>query len=372
MKKDYYLVLGIERNATSEDVKKAFRRLAFEHHPDRNKGDGAEQRFKEINEAYQVLSDPQKRTTYDQFGNVDGSTFGKGFEGFEFGGMGDIFDAFFGAASTGKRTAQRGGDLRAELTVSFVEAVFGCEQELEVNRVETCVDCRGSGAEKGTKPENCINCGGTGRVQRVERTIFGRFVNVVSCDRCHGEGKVVSKICPGCGGAGRRKNLRRLTVVVPPGVDAGFQLRLSGEGSAGILGGSPGDLFVQLHVEPHEVFERNGSDIVYSLPLNFAQAALGDRVEVPTLDGVANLEITPGTQNGHVFRIGGKGAPRPGGGKRGDQLVKVRVVTPTSLDEKQKKLFEELKAYLAGGVEVGAKTSSKEGKSILDKIKDAF
>ncbi|MBI2859340.1 MAG: molecular chaperone DnaJ [Chloroflexi bacterium] len=371
MNKDYYQILGIERNATSEDVKKAFRRLAFECHPDRNKLDGAEERFKAINEAYQVLSDPAKRTTYDQFGNVEGSPFGKGFDGFGFGGMGDIFDAFFGTAASGKKTPQKGSDLNARLDISFEQAIFGCEQELEVTRVETCAECRGRGAEKGTKPESCINCGGTGRVQRVERSVFGRFVNVVSCEKCHGEGKVITRLCPVCSGAGRMKKLKRMTVVVPAGVDGGYQLRLSGEGNAGTLGGPGGDLFVQLSVQAHDHFQREGTDIIYILPLNFAQAALGDRVEVPTLDGKANLDITPGTQHGDSFRIGGKGSPRPGGGRRGDQIVKVKIVTPTGLDEDQRRLFEDLKASLER-VPVGARPAAKEGKGLFGKLKDAF
>ncbi|MDO8473782.1 MAG: molecular chaperone DnaJ [Dehalococcoidia bacterium] len=372
MKRDYYQVLGVEKDATPEDVKKAFRKLAFQHHPDRNNENGAEGRFKEINEAYQVLSDTEKRATYDRVGHVDGANvFGRGFEGFEYGGLGDIFDAFFGANSTaGSRTPQRGTDLRAELSISFEEAVFGCERELQMTRMEGCPDCRGSGAEKGTKPETCSNCGGTGRVQRVERSIFGRFVNVVSCDKCRGTGKVITRLCPRCSGAGREKNLRRLTVVVPPGVDGSCQLRLSNEGSAGAWGGPCGDLYVQLAVGSHQLFKRDGPDILYTLPLNFAQAALGDKVEVPTIDGMARLDIHAGTQNGELFRIAGRGAPKPGGGKRGDHLVKVSVVTPTALDESQRQLFEELKRSLNGG-EV-AQQEQREGKSILDRIKGKF
>lgn len=370
MKKDYYQVLGVARDATPEDIKKAFRKLAFEHHPDRNKDNGAEARFKEINEAYQVLCDTEKRATYDRLGHVDSeSVFGRGFDGFQYGGLGDIFDAFFGAGQPGRRMPQRGADLHAELSIAFEEAVFGCEHELQLTRMETCAACRGTGAEKGTKPENCSNCGGSGRVQRVERSVFGRFVNVVTCDKCHGEGKVITKPCPACGGAGREKNLRRLTVVVPPGVDAGYQLRLSNEGGAGVWGGSPGDLYVQLNVAPHKLFQREGSDVLYTLPLNFAQAALGDRVEVPTLDGMAHIDIHPGTQNGEVFRIGGKGAPRPGGGRRGDQMVRVKVVTPSNLDERQRRLFEELRSTLGP---YGAGERAREGKGILDKIKGAF
>ena len=371
MNKDYYQVLGVERDATSEDVRKAFRKLAFQHHPDRNKENGAEERFKEINEAYQVLSDPEKRTSYDQFGRTDGGGLGRGFEGFDFGGMGDIFDAFFGAGgSAGGRAPQGGQDIRCEVSISFEEAVFGCDREIQVARMENCPDCRGSGAEKGTKPESCANCGGAGRVQRVERSVFGRFVNVVTCDRCQGDGKVISRLCPKCGGAGRSKNVRRLTVAIPAGVDSGFQVRMNGEGNAGTRGGPCGDLYIHLNVSTHALFQRKGSEIIYSLPLNFAQAALGDRVEVPTLDGPAYVDIRPGAQNGDVFRLGGKGAPRPGGGRRGDQLVRVQVVTPSALDEKQRRLFEELKQAM--GPEPAVSGSDKEGKSILDRIKKAF
>lgn len=373
MKRDYYMVLGVQKDATPEDIKKAFRKLAFQHHPDRNSENGAEERFKEINEAYQVLSDIEKRATYDRVGHVEGAdVFGRGFQGFEYGGgLGDIFDAFFGAnSSANARTPQRGADLRTELSVSFEEAVFGCERELQVTRMENCPDCKGNGAEKGTKPETCSNCGGNGRVQRVERSMFGRFVNVATCDRCQGTGKVTTRKCPRCSGAGREKNLRRLTVVVPPGVDGGLQLRLSNEGSAGIWGGQSGDLYVQLAVAPHQLFQRNGPDILYTLPLNIAQAALGDKVDVPTIDGVSRLEISPGTQNGEIVRIAGKGAPRPGGGKRGDQLVKVSVLTPTALDDNQRRLLEELRRSLNG--EDDEQKVQREGKGILDRIKRKF
>ncbi|MEW6033596.1 MAG: molecular chaperone DnaJ [Chloroflexota bacterium] len=356
MNRDYYRVLGVGRNATPEEVKKAFRRLAFQHHPDRNRDEGAEGRFKEINEAYQVLSDPERRASYDRYGMVDvGGLYGRGFEGFDFGGLGDIFDAFFGGAARVRRGPRRGADVNVQFTISFEEAVFGCEREVEVRRVEPCARCRGTGCQPGTSPERCANCGGSGEVQRVERSIFGRFVNVVPCDRCGGEGKVVLQPCTGCSGRGRERRLCRLVVRIPPGVDDGFQVCLSAEGDSGLWGGPSGDLYVQLTMSPHPLFQRDGQDILYELPLNFAQAALGDRVEVPTLDGPMAVEIPAGTQNGDAFRLKGRGAPSPGGGRRGDQLARVRVVTPTSLDERQRELLRELKDSLGHSQASGGK-----------------
>ena len=310
-KRDYYEVLGIDRGASEEDIKRAFRKLAFKYHPDHNREDGAEEKFKEINEAYEVISDPDKRAKYDRFGHAGIEGFGRGFEGFDiFGGFGDIFDTFFGGATTAtRRGPQRGSDIRYGLKISFEEAVFGCEKELEVSRIENCSMCHGIGSRPGTQPTRCPNCNGTGQVRRTQQSIFGRFVNVTTCERCHGDGRVITDPCPQCHGTGKERKTRSVTVEVPAGVEYGSQIRRSGEGDAGVWGGSPGNLYVTLQVEEHELFTRSGDDILYDLPINFAQAALGDEVEFPTLDGDATLKIPPGTQSGRIFRIKGRGVP---------------------------------------------------------------
>jgi molecular chaperone DnaJ len=366
--RDFYEVLGVPRNASQEEIKKAFRRLAMQYHPDRNKEPGAEARFKEINEAFEVLSDPEKRAAYDRFGHAGaaGTGAGRGFEGFSnFAGFGDIFDAFFGSMrrSTGP---QRGADLRYNLTLTFEEAVFGTEKEIEVTRSEQCSFCGGSGAEPGSRPERCPSCGGSGEIRRVQQSIFGQFVNVSTCERCHGEGRIVTRACTHCRGTGRERKVRKLQVKIPPGVDSGQQLRLSGEGEAGSHGGPPGNLYVLLQVQEHPYFKRDEDDIILDLPINIAQAALGDEVEVPTLEGKAELKIPPGTQTGRIFELKGKGVPHLRGGGRGDQIVRVRVVTPTNLTNEQKRLLREL-----------AKTFNDnslphEEKSLFEKIKSAL
>src|SRR5258708_941556 len=271
---DYYEVLGITRTATPEEIKKAFRRLAMQYHPDRNKEPEAETRFKEINEAFEVLSDPEKRSAYDRFGHAGlNQQGGPGFEGFgNFGGFGDIFDAFFGGGARQRRGPSRGADLRYNLTLAFEEAIFGVTKEIEVSRTEQCAFCGGLGAEPGSKPERCPSCNGSGEIRRVQQSIFGQFVNVTQCDRCHGEGRVISSPCTHCRGTGRERKSRNLEVKIPPGVDNGQQLRLSNEGEAGVQGGPPGNLYVLLQVSEHERFKRDEDDIIYDLPINFAQA----------------------------------------------------------------------------------------------------
>lgn len=350
-RKDYYRVLGLDRSATPEEVRKAFRRLAFEHHPDRNRQQGAEARFKEINEAYQVLSDPPSRAAYDRSGVIESrSTFGKGFDGFEFGGMGDIFDAFFGGASGARRTPQKGSDLRVEMAISFEEAIFGCRKDIEVSRLEVCPECRSSGCKPGTAPDKCSACSGTGQMQRAERSVFGRFVNVVPCDHCNGDGKVVLQPCTRCGGKGRERQTRRLKATVPLGVDQGHRLCLSTEGDAGLWGGPAGDLYVVLAVAAHPVLKREGEHLLYDLPLDFAQAALGDRLEIPSLEGPVSLDVPPGTQTGHMLRVKGKGARKLGGNGRGDLLARARVVTPTTLGDRERQLLEQLREALRSNV----------------------
>jgi molecular chaperone DnaJ len=367
-KRDYYKVLGIDRNASAADIKKAFRKRAFEHHPDHNKDDGAEENFKEVNEAYEVLSDPEKRAVYDRFGHAGAQGFGgRGFEGVDFGGFGDIFEAFFGGATNARRASpQRGGDLRYSLTISFEDAVFGCEKELEIVRTERCSVCHGSRSAPGSQPERCPACNGTGEIRRAQRSIFGQFVNVVACSQCHGEGKTISRPCPNCRGQGKERATRKIAVNIPAGVDGSTQIRLSGEGDAGKNGGSPGSLYVTLSVKKHKFFMRDGNDILYDLPINFAQAALGDELDIPTLDGDSILKIPAGCQTGRIFRLKEKGVPYLRGRGRGDQLVRIHVATPQSLNSSQKKVFKEL----AKSLEKAQLT--EDDKSFFGRVKDTF
>lgn len=351
VKRDYYDVLGVSRDATDGEIKKAFRRLAFEHHPDRNREDGASDKFKELNEAYEVLSDVDKRTAYDRFGHsgTEG-LFGRGFEGvdFGFGGLGDIFDAFFGGASTTARSAsQSGADLRCNVAISFEEAALGCEKEINITRIEACSICHGSGAKPGSKPSQCSICGGTGQVRRVQRSLFGQFVNAATCNRCHGEGSIITEHCQQCRGDGIQKHRRSISVKIPPGVDDGSGVRLSGGGNAGVRGGYPGDLYVMLSVRKHDFFTREGDNVLYKLPINFAQAALGTEAKVPTLYGESKLNIPAGSQTGKVFRLKDKGVPHLHRGGRGDQMVELLVVTPDSLTKQQRQIFEELNKSLS-------------------------
>jgi molecular chaperone DnaJ len=343
-KRDYYDVLGIGRNATDEEIRRVFRKLAFKYHPDHNHGDGAEEQFKEINEAYQVLSDPDKRAAYDRFGHEGAEGFfGRGFEGFGFGGLGDIFETFFGGATTASRHAPRQGtDLRYQTTITFEEAAFGCEKEINISRTENCTLCHGVGSKPGSQPSQCPNCNGSGQVRRTHHTLFGRFVNTSTCSRCNGEGRIITEPCPRCRGTGKEKQQRDIPIKIPAGVDDGSQLRLSGEGDTGTRGGPPGDLYIILAVQEHEFFIRDGDDILYELPINFAQAALGTEVEVPTLDGKSKLKIPPGSQTGTVFQLKGKGIPHLHRHGRGDQLVTLFAATPESLTNEQRQLLRKL------------------------------
>ena len=345
---DYYEILGISRDASDEEVKKAFRKLAFQYHPDRNRNDGAEEKFKEINEAYEVLSDANKRAAYDQFGHAGTEGFfTRGFEGFDFGGFGDIFETFFGGMTAASRRApQRGADLHYQAAISFEESVFGCEKELRLKRTEVCSLCRGTGSESGSQPDRCPKCNGTGQVRKVQRSLFGRFINTTVCDRCHGEGTIITRPCPQCRGTGREKQQRQISIKIPPGIEDGSQMRLSGEGEAGKRGGSSGDLYVALSVSKHEFFVRDGYDILYELPLNFAQAALGAEVEVPTPYGKTRLNIPAGSQTGKTFRLKDKGVTHLQRNGRGDQIVTLFVATPESLTKQQRQLFQELASTL--------------------------
>lgn len=373
-KRDYYDVLGVSRNATDDEVKKAFRRLAKQYHPDANKEQGAEARFVEINEAYEVLSDPQKRATYDRFGHAGvGNGMGAGFGDFGgFSSINDLFETFFAGAAGAQRRAgsQRGADLRHDLTITFEEAVFGCQKEIELPRWETCSNCRGSGAQPGTSTSRCSACQGTGEIRRVQQSIFGQFVNVTMCERCRGEGRVITTPCEKCRGQGRVRNNRRVVVNIPAGVDDGINVRVTGEGEVSARGGTPGNLYVILTVKPHPFFKRQGNDIIYELPISFAQAALGDEAEVPTVDGkTTTLKVPPGTQSGRSFRLKGMGVPVVHSSARGDQHVVVKVVTPTNLTPEQKHLLEEFARLEREQSEQNDKNIFR---NLFEKTKDVF
>ncbi len=343
-KRDYYEILGIHRNATEEQIKGAFRKLAFKYHPDHNHESGAEEKFKELNEAYEVLSDSDKRAAYDHFGHSGSNgLFGQGFDGVTFSGLGDIFDAFFGETTRASYQApQAGADLHHNLSLTLEEAAFGTEKEINILRTEHCSLCQGIGSAPNTQPNRCPNCSGSGQVRRTQQSIFGRFTNITSCPQCHGEGRRISEPCPQCHGTGKEKRLRNIMVKIPAGVDNSSRLRLNGEGEAGTRGSPTGNLYITVSVKEHEFFVRDGDDILYELPINFAQAALGAEVEVPTLEDNVKLKIPAGSQTGQVFQFKRKGVPHLHGRGRGDQFVTLRIVTPESLNEQQRRLFEEL------------------------------
>lgn len=348
-KRDYYEVLGVDRNVDDRTLKRAFRKLAQQYHPDVNKNPDAESNFKEINEAYQVLSDPQKRAAYDRFGHAGlGGAGGFSDFGAGFGDLGSIFEEFFtgfgGATRGGRRAPRRGADLRVDISLSFEDAAFGAERELDVPRLEACDRCNGSGAEPGTTPERCPTCGGSGEVQRRQQSpLFGTIVTASTCPTCNGEGEVVSSPCAQCHGRKRVQQTRKIKVNIPAGVDDGTRIRLAGEGEAGALGGPRGNLYVVVNVEPHPIFLRNEFDLHMELPVNVAQAALGATVSIPTLDGeMEELDIPAGTQTGKSFRKRGLGIPRLQRSGRGDLIVTVRVVTPTELSHEQEELFRQL------------------------------
>ena len=360
-KRDYYEVLGLKKGATEDEIKKAYRRLAKENHPDMNPGDkGAEARFKEIGEAYEVLSDPEKRTRYDQFGfaGVDpnfnaggagaGGGFGGGFGGFGDFDIGDIFDSFFGGGGTRSSGAarasapRRGENIRVQAELTFEEAAFGCSKEIPVSRIENCPECGGSGCEKGTTPEVCKRCSGTGSVRSQVRTAFGVMSSTSPCPDCSGAGRIIHSPCPKCRGKGAVRKNTTAKVAFPAGIDDGQTLSVHGLGHRGLNGGVAGDLLVTVSVLPHSQFERDGFNVYYDMPITITQAALGDSVEVPTLDGKVKYTIPDGTQTGTVFRLRGKGIQRLNASGRGDQFVKVRVETPMNLTSEQKELLRKL------------------------------
>ena len=370
-KRDYYDVLNISRDASEEDIKKAFRKLALEFHPDRNRSEGAEGRFKEVNEAYQILSDAKKRSDYDRFGHAAvGANGGRGFDGYEnFGGFGDIFDAFFGGGfgsqtRTSANVPRRGNDLQTRLTITFNEAVFGAEKDIDIQRIDVCDRCQGSRSEPDSDKTLCNNCNGSGQVRRSHQGFFGQFVQVTTCSVCGGEGNLISDPCTQCRGAGRERRKRRLAVTIPAGIDDGTQIRLNREGEAGLNGGSPGDLYVLLDIQGHEVFQRTGNDIHLSIPVSVPQATLGATLEVATLEGDQRITIPAGTQPGDQIMLKNKGVPHLRSNRRGDQIVTVRVEVPKSLTEDQRRLFAALSESM-GDEGVG-------GKGLFNKVKDVL
>ncbi len=370
-KADYYDTLGVNRNASEAEIKQAFRKLARQYHPDVNKEPDAETRFKEINEAYETLRDPQKRRAYDLFGHSNGRGAGgmpRGVDPADMGGIGDIFDAFFGAGArpSARSGPEAGADLRLDLTLEFAEAVFGAEKDIEVSRLESCAACSGSGAEPGSKISTCPSCKGQGQVRRMQSNLFGQFTTVATCSRCGGQGRVPTVRCGACVGSGRTKQQRTITVKVPAGVDTGLRIRLGGQGEAGPRGGPRGDLYVFITVRPDERFQREDDDIHLDYRVNFAQAALGDSVQVPTLEGNESLEIPPGTQSGSVFTLRRRGVPHLNGGGRGDQHVHVQVEVPKRLTAEQKELLRELSRTF------GNAANPHDDKGFFDKMKDAL
>ena len=351
-KSDYYELLGVNRSASEEEIKKAYRKLALKYHPDRNPGDKqAEEKFKKVSEAYQVLSDAQKRSQYDQFGHAafgEGGPFAGGFDftaGFE-DIFGDIFGEFFGGAAGRRRGRVRGEDLRYNLTLSFEETVSGTEKKIKIPKHGTCESCHGSGAKPGTSPQTCPTCRGRGQISFQQ----GFFSVSRTCNQCQGQGTVIKNPCVSCGGAGRVRKMYTLNVKIPAGVDTGSRLKLRGEGEMAPAGGVPGDLYVVIQVEPHPIFVRENHDILCDMPITFVQAALGAEIDVPTLDGKVKLKVPPGTQSGKIFRLKGKGIKDVHGYHQGDQHVRITVETPTHLTARQKELLTEFAAI--GGEEV--------------------
>ncbi len=369
-KRDYYEVLGVGKDASKDEIKKAYRKLSKKYHPDINKEADAADKFKEISEAYEALSDDQKRAQYDRFGHTDPNQ-GFGGGGADFGGFGgfeDIFNTFFGGGGSRRRdpnAPRQGADLQYTMTLRFEEAVFGKETDIEIPKEEECDTCHGSGAKPGTKVNTCSHCNGSGQLNVEQNTPFGRIVNRRVCNYCSGTGKEIKEKCSTCGGAGKVKKRRKINVKIPAGIDDGQQLRITGQGEPGVNGGPAGDLYVVFHVRSHDFFERDGDDIYCEMPITFVQSALGDEIEVPTLHGKVKLKVPAGTQTGTNFRLRGKGVPNVRGYGVGDQHIKVKVVTPTKLTDKQKDLLREF-------ADISGQVPDEQHESFFDKVKKAF
>lgn len=377
-KRDYYEVLGVDKNVDAQALKKAYRKLAMQYHPDRNPDNKeAEEKFKEISEAYEVLSDDTKRQTYDQFGHAgmngqggfgQGGFNGQGFGGFEdiFGDMfGDIFGGGFGGQRARRRGPERGADIRQDVDITFEEAAFGKKMSIKINRSEECSECNGSGAKSGTSKKTCPTCNGAGEVRTVQRTPFGNIASSRTCSACNGEGEVVESPCPKCSGNGSTRKVKTIEVDIPAGIDDGQMIKLSGQGELGSKGGPRGDLYIVVNVKSHPLFTREGNDIYFDMPITFVQAALGDEIEVPTLDGKVKYTVPEGTQTGTVFRLREKGIPRLRGNSRGDQYIKVVVDTPRKLNERQKDILREF------AKECGEEVHEKK-RTFGQKIEDMF
>lgn len=372
-KRDYYDVLGVDKGASKDEIKKSYRKLARKYHPDVNKDEGAADKFKEVKEAYEVLSDDQKKAQYDQFGHAGAQ--GQGFGGFgggggaqDFGGFSDIFDMFFGGGGRTRdpNAPQQGDDLQYTMILDFEEAIFGKETDIEVSQEEECDTCHGSGAKPGTKTETCSHCHGSGQLNQEQNTPFGRVVNRRVCHYCNGTGKIIPEKCETCGGSGTVNKKKKIHIKIPAGIDEGQQIRVAGKGEPGKNGGPAGDLFVVIRVRKHDFFVREGDHIFCELPLTFAQAALGDEIEVPTVHGKVKLRIPAGTQAGKTFRLKGKGAPNVHGRGHGDQHIKVKIVTPTNLTDKQKDLLRQFNEL--GGHE----TTDEQEDNIFQRFRKAF
>ena len=372
MNRDYYEVLGVPQEASQEEIKRAYRQMARKYHPDVSTETDAEERFKEVNSAYEALSDPEKRSMYDRYG----TDVPNGFGGFDFGGGRDPFDIFaevfgnlggFGGFGQTSRTGpRRGGDVRSSVEITFEEAAFGVEKEVDVQRQEVCPTCDGSRAEPGTSADQCPDCRGAGQVRHTQRTFLGSFVNIVTCPRCNGKGSIVAKPCHECNGQGRVYRRRRIKVAIPAGVDDGVTIRLAGQGEQGERGGPPGNLYVTLNVKPHTYFKRHNNDVILEMQINVAQAALGDSVKVPTLDGERQITMPAGTQSGAIFRLRNLGIPYLRGNGRGDQLIVVQVAVPTHLSTEQKELFQQLASTL------GTEVVVEEKLGFVDRVKEAL
>lgn len=366
-KRDYYEVLGVDKGATKEELKKTYRKLARKYHPDVNKEADAEDKFKEVKEAYEVLRDDQKRAQYDQFGHA-ASGQGQGFGGGQDfgGGFGDIFDMFFGGGGgRNPNGPQQGADLQYRMVLDFEEAIFGKETEITIPKDEECNTCHGDGAKPGTKPTKCSHCNGTGQISTEQNTPFGRMMNQRACHHCGGRGKVILEKCGTCHGAGTVKKNKKIKISIPAGIDEGQQIRVSHQGEPGKNGGPAGDLFVVIQIRKHDYFKREGDHVFLDLPITFTQAALGDEVKVPTVHGDVMLKIPAGTQTGKTFRLRGKGAPNVRGYGKGDQHVTARIVTPTKLTNRQKEILKEFN-------EIDGKDGVSADQSFFDRFKQAF